>query len=84
MMNAKKARELVEQAIELKVAENRKKAEDFCESLTEKIQLASSLRKTELLVENIPDETFSYVWGILKDNGYKTTQMSNRVISIAW
>ena len=45
---------------------------------------ACKSRKSELTVQNIPDNLYSYVIGICKDNGYTVTQLNNHSLVVIW
>ena len=84
MMKAREARRLTEEAIEKEIATRRDRAEVFCKGLEEEIEETCKSRKSELTVQNIPDNLYSYVIGICKDNGYTVTQLNNKTIVLHW
>ena len=84
MMKANEARTLTEKAIELEVTTRKARAEEFCESLSERILNVANTKGNQILVDEIPNGLYSYVIGILKDNGYTVTQLNNRTLSICW
>lgn len=84
MMKANEARTLTEKAIELEITTRKARAEEFCENLTERITDVAKSRHNQLTIEEIPNGLYSYVIGILKDNGYTVTQLNNRTLSICW
>lgn len=84
MMKANEARTLTEKAIELEITTRKARAEEFCESLSERIINVANARGNQMIIEEIPNGLYSYVIGILKDNGYTVTQLNNRTLSICW
>lgn len=84
MIIASKARELTEKAIAEEISTRRARAEEYCENISEQIEVESNKRRHELTVENIPTNIYSYVIGILKDNGYVVTQLNNHSLVVIW
>ena len=84
MMLARDAREITEKAIEREIATRKDRTKCFCNGLAEEIEEACKNRKSELTVQNIPDNLYSYVIGICKDNGYTVTQLNNKTIVLHW
>lgn len=84
MIIASKARELTEKAIEEEINTRRARAEEYCENIGKQIEAESGKRKSELTVEDIPNNIYSYVIGILKDNGYAVTQLNNHSLVVIW
>lgn len=84
MLNAKEARKITEEAITLAISERKHQAKEFCERISENIKKACNEKRDDMFIENIPAEIYSYVWGILRDNGYETIQLSNHTIQISW
>lgn len=84
MIIASKARELTEKAIQEEISTRKTRAEEFCENLGKQIEEESGKRKRELTVEDIPNKLYSYVIGILKDNGYTVTQLNNHSLVVIW
>ena len=84
MIIASKARELTEEAIKEEISTRRARAEEFCESIGKQIEEESKKRRHEVTVEEIPTNIYSYVIGILKDNGYTVTQLNNHSLVVIW
>lgn len=84
MMLAKSAKEMTEKAIEREIATRKERAEEFCESLNVQIERVCEERKSEMIIDNIPNGLYSYVLGICQDNGYVTKQLDNKTIKIHW
>lgn len=83
-MLARDAKEMTEKAIEREIATRKDRAECFCNGLTEEIEETCKSRKSELIVKDIPDNLYSYVIGICKDNGYAVTQLNNKTFVLHW
>lgn len=84
MMKANEARTMTEKAIELEISTRKQRAEEYCEQLTDLITQACKVRRSEVTVQDIPKELYSYVIGICKDNGYSITQLNNKTIVLNW
>ena len=84
MINATRARELTEQAIELEIITRKERAESFCEAVARDIEILCSEGKKEMSVPAIPTGLISYVFGIFKDNGFTVTQLNHNTIHICW
>lgn len=84
MITANKARELTEKAIMEEINTRRARAEEYCENIGKHIEAESQKRRHETTIEDIPNNIYSYVIGILKDNGYVVTQLNNRSLVVIW
>lgn len=84
MVLAKEARKMTEEAIAREIATRKDRAECFCNGLTEEIEEACKNRKSQLIVENIPDNLYSYVIGICKDNGFTVAMLDKKTIELYW
>lgn len=84
MITANKARELTEKAVREYINTRREQALAYCEDISKQIEEQTQKRKTELSVQDIPNNIYSYVIGILKDNGYTVTQLNNHSLVVIW
>ena len=82
MMRASEARDLTNTAIVLEVEVRRKKAEKFCEELTDIISNACKSRLNDVTVTT-PKEIIKNVVEICKDNGYTVT-VTDVDIRLTW
>ena len=85
MMKARQARALTEEAIEIEIIARKASAEAFCKGLEKEIKEACNNRKNMIVVD-IPKSLglYSYVIDICKDNGYKVTQLDDKIFQLNW
>ena len=85
MITAKDAREMVNKAEEMEIENERKRAAEFCEVLSKKIEEVANKKMCYLTFE-IPNEIAkrSYVVNELKANGYQAKELTNGKVEIMW
>lgn len=84
MMNANKAREITNKAMETERMKRRARAEEYCESLTNLITKACEARCGDIIVTDVPRDLYNDVIGICKENGYVVTTPSDKSIQLIW
>ena len=84
MTNAKKAREMMERAIESEVTKRKENAINFCEELSKEIEVKANEKCCNLIIESPNNTAKAYVIEILKDNGYSVVVRGDGRLEIMW
>ena len=86
MITVKEARRLTDEAIEKEIKETRRKAEQFCEGLNETIKQACEMKRSSLIITEVPANLSDCVLAICQENGFSVIREEGdkRKITLRW
>lgn len=85
MLKANKAREITEIAIKKEIETRAERAKEFCDTvIAQAIEKSANAKCNSVTIQDIDRQLYSYVIGILKDNGYTVTQLNSTTLTVIW